>query len=256
MQTIPMLLKAGLRTPMKTAGSVFLVQSADQGNNLTVRFLGHNAVIGEVDNVGTAFKAKPPHGFSGVELLAPVDTNVVIVIADGDVDLQLSSLGVQITNPPGNPVPVSLVSEPGAPIPVSAAPGAMHVTVDGTVNVSGATLTATNVGVNNTAANPVPVETAINQTVATVAPVPVAANVTGAVLLAADATRRGVRFYAPQSNAGPVAIVPVNADAYANGAIVLYPGDFWNETEAPGAAWYASTPAGTSATVNLQTVKA
>ncbi|KUZ07002.1 hypothetical protein WI28_23050 [Burkholderia diffusa] len=125
--------------PMPIAGSVFLIQSADQGNNLNVRFFSNNAVVGEVDNVGTAFKTKPPAGFSGIDLLATVDTNVTFIIADGDVDLQLSNVGVQVTNTAGNPVPVSIVGEPGAPFQVQPVPA-------GTVATDVASVAVSNVG--------------------------------------------------------------------------------------------------------------
>lgn len=65
MQTLSTKLLAGQRTPFGIAGSVLLIQSADQGNNIAVRFLTGAAVNAEVDQVGTAFKAKPANGFTG-----------------------------------------------------------------------------------------------------------------------------------------------------------------------------------------------
>ncbi|MBN3833161.1 hypothetical protein [Burkholderia sp. Ac-20344] len=138
MQTITTQLLAGQRMAMPIAGTVFLIQAADQGNNLNVRFFSNNAVVGEVDNVGTAFKTAPAGGFSGIDLLAAVNTNVTFIIATGDVDLQLSNLGVQITNTPGNPVPVSIIGEPGAPFPVQPVPAGTVATDLASVAVANA----------------------------------------------------------------------------------------------------------------------
>ncbi|KML60893.1 hypothetical protein VL15_07215 [Burkholderia cepacia] len=248
--------QAGYQAAM--AGRTLYVQSSDAGNVLTITLTDVFGNRETVQSVGAGAKLTPAAGFVAVTISTTADSNVAFIVTQGDIDIQLNQTTVNIGNGSGNPVPVAIVSEPGSPFPV---------TVTGTVAVSGATLTATNVGINNTTANPVPVQLHVSDitvpvlpalalTPATVTPVVVAAGATGAVLLAADATRRAVRFFNPASSAGPVAIVPAAADAYANGAIVLNPGDFWNETDAPGAAWYASTPAATGATVNLQTVKA
>lgn len=236
-------------------GRTLLIQGCDQGSVLTVTLTDSLGTRDTLTGVGAGAKMTPATGFTKVEISTTNDANVVFVVTNGDVDVQLSQLGSTITNTNLNPVPVSIVSEPGAPFQVSAPVGQeVNVRVQGSVAVTGATLTATNVGINNTPANPVPIETAINQTVATVAPVPVPANTVGVVLLAADATRRGTRFY----NAGvnQVAIVPDNTTPLANAVIVLQPGDFWNETEAPGAAWWAASSLAGPTTVNLQTVKA
>jgi hypothetical protein len=247
MQNIAINLAAGQSLPAQVKGLVLQMISTGE-EAVTVQFMQGGRIAYTVNNVTTGWRLKPVGGFDSVIFTAGANaTSVQAIATNGDIDIQVLEVGSTIANTAGNPVPVSLVAEPGAPVPV---------TIDGTVTVTGVELTATNVGISNTPADPVPVQTAINETVATVAPVVVAANATGTALLAADATRRGVRFYAPQTNAGPVAILPDNAHGFANAAIVLYPGDFWNENEASGAAWYASTPAGTGATVNMQTVKA
>lgn len=286
MQNIQFALSPNQNLPVQVKGAV--LQVIDTGEEaVTVQFLQGGQVAYEVDNVTTGWKVQPFGGFTSMNVKAGANGgNFSAIVTNGDIDIQVLSVGSTIGNTTNNPVPVAIVSEPGAPFQVTAAADfpvkngatALHVTVDGTVEVSGVELTATNVGINNTAANPVPVSLVsepgaplavsapaaaplatlpnLAQTPATVTPVAIAANTTGTALLAADATRRAVRFYNPQGSAGPVAIVPAAADTFANAAIVLYPGDFWNESEAPGAAWYASTPNATGATVNLQTVKA
>ncbi|RQS84079.1 hypothetical protein [Burkholderia seminalis] len=250
MQTLTTKLPAGQRMPFKIAGSVLFIQAADQGQNLVVRFFTGNAQSGEVDQVGASFKAKPPAAFDGIDMLAPVDTNVTFIIADGDIDLQLPGLGVTVNNTGANPVPVSLVSEPGAPVQVAAPVGQeVNVKVQGTVNVSGATLTATNVGINNTTANPVPV--LMQPPGSTPADVGgVAVGTSGAALIAANAARKGLRIR--NAGAGQLAITAAVGTTFANAAVVIQPGDTYIERDAPQAAWYAVSDTGTTA--NIQTV--
>ncbi|MBN3781151.1 hypothetical protein G3O06_26930 [Burkholderia sp. Ac-20345] len=250
MQTLTTKLPGGQRIPFKIAGSVLFIQAADQGQNLVVRFFTGNAQSGEVDQVGASFKAKPPTAFDGIDMLAPVDTNVTFIIADGDVDFQLPGLGVTVNNTGTNPVPVSIVSEPGAPIQVSAPPAApVNVAVQGTVNVSGATLTATNVGINNTTANPVPTQAQPpGSTPADVAPVAVTTG--GVPLITASAARKGLRVR--NVGAGQLAITAAAGTTFANAAVVIQPGDTYIERDAPQAAWYAISDTGTTA--NIQTV--
>ena len=75
----------------------------------------------------------------------------------------------------------------------------------------------------------------------------------GIALLAADATRKSVRF----RNVGPddVALIAALANSFANAAVVLRAGETWNEIEAPGAAWFSQTDVGGAAEVAIQTVK-
>ncbi|RQT41938.1 hypothetical protein [Burkholderia cepacia] len=273
MQTISILLTAGQRYPIKIAGSVLLIQAADQGQNLAVRFFSGGGIAAEVDSVGAGFRAKPDTAFSGIDLLAPVATNVTLTIGTGDVEMQLAQLGVVVTNTPDKPVPVSLVSEPGAPVQVAAPVGQeVNVKVQGTVNVSGATLTATNVGINNTSANPVPVSlisepgapvpvTISGQpvsvtptqaaTIAENAPVTVAAfnsSSPNEVQIVAAGARRAVRV----RNAG-TALLYVGGSGVTptNAVIVLNPGDVWAETDVPSAALYATSDAGSTANVQV-----
>ncbi|MDN7873852.1 hypothetical protein [Burkholderia aenigmatica] len=255
MQTLTTKLPAGQRIPFKIAGSVLFIQAADQGQNLVVRFFTGNAQSGEVDQVGASFKAKPPAPFDGIDMLAPVDTNVTFIIADGDIDFQLPGIGVTVNNTSTNPVPVSLVSEPGQPFQVTNVPGQdLKVSVDGTVTVSGATLTATNVGINNTTTNPVPVLPMQASTVTDAAPQAVAAFTSGSpnqVHIRAAGACRSLRIGNPAASTGKLfvggaGVTPTNA------VIVLLPGDVWNETDAPQIDWYATSDTG--ATANMQVI--
>lgn len=112
---------------------------------------------------------------------------------------------------------------------------------------------ATAVQVNNTPACDdavaIPTTPYQAQTVTNVAPFAVAA--TGAVFLAAGAGRRGFRI--KNVGANPVAIGAAGL-AYANGGVLLLPGEAWNENEAPGAAWSCICDAGLVSTLNIQTI--
>lgn len=239
MQTLTTKLLAGQRMPFKIAGSVFFIQAADQGQNLVVRFFTGNAQSGEVDQVGASFKAKPPSPFDGIDLLAPVDTNVTFIIADGDIDFQLPGIGVTVNNAATNPVPVSIVGEPGQPFQVTNVPGQdLKVSVDGSVNVTGAALTATNVGLT-------PAGTAINEVGNTNVPAGAATH----VLTAAAGRKRAIFLNA---GAGRIGLGGAAGLTFAAAAIVLQPGDAWKETDGPHLDWYAVSDNGSS--VNIQTV--
>ncbi len=81
----------------------------------------------------------------------------------------------------------------------------------------------------------------------------VAVNDVGVALVAADATRKSVRFR--NTGANSVALIAAAANSFDNAAVVLQPGDIWNEIEAPGAAWFGKCGAGLASTLAVQTVK-
>lgn len=272
MQTIKQLITAAGGYQASIAGRTLLVQACDQGTALTVVltdvFGNRETVIG----VGAGAKLTPATGFTSVSISTTADANVQFIITTGDIDIQLTSIGSVITNTNANPVPVALVSEPGAPFPVTAGAdfpvkngaSALHVTVDGTVNVSGATMTATNVGVNNTTANPVPVQLhvsditlpvsgAVSLTPGGSAVTDVAAQAVGtagASVIAASAGRKRLIFR--NTGTGQLAITSASGTTFANAAVVLQPGDAWKEVDAPQLQWFAVSDVGTN--VTIQTV--
>lgn len=63
-------------------------------------------------------------------------------------------------------------------------------------------------------------------------------GVAASVVAAASATRLGLRFLAPATNSGNVALIGAGG-TFANAAIILAPGDAWVESEAAAAAWSA-----------------
>lgn len=255
MQTVKALIKAGQPSKFPMRGKVFFLQQADQGNNVSVRFESGNSELYEIDGIGQSFKGRPQGGFSGLTISATVDTNIVFIITDGDIDLQFLQATVTIGNGVGNPVPVSLqtaanftasnvaisndaahpvpvslVSEPGAPVPVS-----------GTVNIG------------NAAGSPVPVSPIQGTTITDAAPVAVPAFTGGSpnqVQVIAAGARRTLRI----RNAATSGTLYIGSGTVTptNGAVALKPGDLWIETDAPNAAWYATSDTG--ATANVQVI--
>lgn len=71
------------------------------------------------------------------------------------------------------------------------------------------------------------------------------------VLIAAGATRRGLRI--KNAGASPVAIGGATL-AFATAAVLIQPGETWNENEAPGAAWYCVCGAALASTLNIQDI--
>lgn len=79
----------------------------------------------------------------------------------------------------------------------------------------------------------------------------VAATAVSAVLVALAASRRGLRI----KNAGANAVaIGGAAVAFATAAVILQAGETWNESEAPGAAWWCVCDAGLASTLNIQTI--
>lgn len=247
MQTYKQLFKAGQATNLPYRGNTFIIQASDQGNSVKVDFVQNGATVYDLQNVGPGLKARPVLGFDGLVITASVDTNLQFIVSDGDIELQITQQTVTVAN---------------LGVPVVNGPTPLHTTIDGTVNVSGVTLTATNVGINNTNANPVPVSlhasddtTAIPvqvqppaSTPTDISPVTVGTGST--VLVAANASRKGLRVY--NAGTGKLAIIAATGTTFANAALVLNPGDSWNETDAPQAAWWAISDVGTTA--NIQAV--
>jgi hypothetical protein len=112
------------------------------------------------------------------------------------------------------------------------------------------TVTASNVGINNADANAVPVR---NQALDTIVDhSPSAINTGAAQLLVNDSTYRLLRI----RNASNTQVIALGGAAVtlANAAIILQPGDTWEETAAAGAPWYATSDAN-GADVRVMAVK-
>jgi hypothetical protein len=232
MQNINAVLTAGVPTQFQVKGKVLQIVSSGQSAGLTVQFLQGNQIAYTVNGALSGWKLTPQGGFDSITLASATAGTVAALVTNGDIDVQILENASAITNTPANPVPVSLVSEPGAPV---------EVTITGANTIE---VTATNVGINNTVDNPVPVTPTQAASVVEVAPVVVGAAV-GALIAAA--ARRALRVR--NAGTGLLAIGGNAALTLAQAVIVLNPGDVWEETLAPSAAWYAVSDTGTTAAV-------
>ncbi|SEC35791.1 hypothetical protein SAMN02787142_1251 [Burkholderia sp. WP9] len=224
MQNIGATLTPNQPWPFQVRGTVLQIISSGNSAGLTVQFLLGSQVQHTIEDVLTGWKIKPAGGFDSITIESATGDTVSAIVTAGDVDIQILESNSQVTNTSANPVPVSLVSEPGAPVAVNV--------VSGTIN-----MTATNVGI-------VPSGSAS----ADVAPV--AVGTSGALLIAAAAGRK--RLMIRNAGAGQLALTTAAGTTFANAAVVLQPGDVWQERDAPQIAWYAVSDVGTTA--NLQTV--
>jgi hypothetical protein len=232
-------LKAGVEYRQDVIGSIILVDAIDGAAGVDITPMRNGTPQRTMPDRRVAFKYHT--GFDAVILKAAVDCTVSIFLTDSDVSLgftdgsQVNVLGsVSVSNGVDQRVPVDLAG--------------------GTVTVS-----ADNVGINNTDANAVPVVQKANTKFATIVyqaqavtdVAAVAVTAVRAALVAADANRRGLRIRNVGANA--VAIGGA-ALTYAGAAVILQPGETWNESEAPGAAWYCVCDAGMASNLNLQTI--
>lgn len=243
MKTYSEYIAAGSPLTLAVGGSVLYVQRSEAGQVLDIEFFKGNASQ-SVQRVGKGFKAQPVGGFDTIRIKASDSGTVDFIVTDGDLNVQFDDANQIIGNDDSQAVPIR--AKAGERIPVEIGGGTVQVTAD-------------NVGINNTDANPIPTRQkagdvyAVRQVQQTqiidYQPTPVGV---ASVLLVSDAALRGLRFRNPHATArialGGAAVTMENA------AIVIEPGDIWNETDAPGAEWHAiSDTAGAS--VLLQGVK-
>jgi hypothetical protein len=207
-------LQAGKPLRTAVAGRVILLDDLGgaSGVDITPNYGGRD--LPTMPGRQKAFKFMEP--FDSVTLTAPVDCNVGIFLSASDVSLGFTS---------GSSVSVS-----GGQLTI-ANDGTQRVPVDlagGNVNVN-----AVNVGINNTNAQAVPVK---KQALTALVHQPSTAVGVAATALTADATLRKVIF----RNNHATATVGLGGAGVtlANAAIVLQPGDSWEETDAAGAAWF------------------
>ena len=224
---------AGQPVKLTIGGRLLYIQRSSGGAVLEITF--HNgAGTNTVSAVGKGFKAGPVGGFDTITFKAAQDSTVEFIVTDGDVNAQFDDANTIIGNDDGQAIPVRIPA--GVRLPVDIGGGVVTVTAD-------------NVGINNTAANPVPTKPYMAQVITNGAPVAVAAA--ASALVAADASRRGLRV----KNVGANAVALGGAGiTFASAVIVVQPGETWYESEAAGAAWYCTCDAGLASSLNIQTI--
>lgn len=214
-------MRAGVPVKLTIGGRLLYIQRSSGGAVLDITF--HSGVGTQtVSAVGKGFKAGPVGGFDTITFKAAQDSTVEFIVTDGDVNAQFDDASTIIGNDDGQALPVRVPA--GQRLPVDLAGGTVTVTAD-------------NVGINNTDANAVPTR---RQALATfVHKNPVVINTGAAQALVSDATLRRVCI----RNASASASVAIGGAAVtiANAAILLGPGDVWTDEESAGAAWYATS---------------
>jgi hypothetical protein len=210
-------LQANKAYRLDVPGTIILVDGIDGAAGVDITPILNGTPQRTMPSRKTAFKYRTP--YDAVELQAAADCTVAIFLTTNDVSLGFAD-GAQVNVAGG----VSILNAADERVPVDLAGGVVNVT-------------ATNVGISNTNANPVPVR---SQTLNTLVDhLPAVINTGAAQLLINDATLQRLRI----RNAHATALLALGGPAVtlANAAIVLQPGDSWLEDDAAGAAWYATS---------------
>lgn len=271
-------LSAGIEMRVDIAGRLLLVDSVTTGQGVDIALLRNGTPSPTIPGRMPGFRLV--EDFGGVILKSALDCEVGIFLSVQDVQLGgtaggavLVPEGVNITNNLANSIPVTLTSSSNTtPIPVSLASIRINNTPAQAIPISFAGTVAPVLGVvtvDNTNAEAIPVlqkpgekfevnvaNASLPVTIAQAVSVkdvqcptivniaPVSAGIV-AVALVADASLRRLRV----RNGHASAIIAIGGAGItmANAAVVLFPGDVWNETDAAGAAWYvvsdtAATP--------------
>lgn len=175
----------------------------------------------EVRQVIKGFRMRTP-GFTGATFTADVDCTIEVIVSNADITINTqdgASVKAQLT---GTDVPLAVVNDRGAP--------GTPLYVSGITYSDAPAVTLTNAA-------------------------PVACSAVAAVLVAANAARRGLRF----TNIGvdPVALgAPGISLTWANRCLILNAGDTWVEERAANLAWSAICDATKTASVTIQEVLA
>lgn len=203
-------LQAGIPYTHNVAGKLILLDSTGAADGVDIATIRNGTPNATMPARKAAFRLV--ESFDGVTLTAPVDAVIGIFLSFEDVQLGVAD-GAAVKIPDG----VTITND--APIPVlfggTVAPVLGVVTVD------------------NTNAEAIPVLQLACSIIANLAPV--TAGI-AAVALVADATLRSLRV----RNGHATATIAIGGAGItlASAAIVLEPGDIWNETDAAGAAWF------------------
>ncbi len=271
-------LSAGLEMRVDIPGRLILVDSVSTGQGVDISLVRSGTPSPYIPGRQAGFRLV--EDFGGVLLRSALDCEVGIFLATNDVQLGGTAggtvvipSGVAVTNDLAHSIPVTLTSSSNTtPIPVSLASIHVNNTVAQPIPVLFGGTVAPVLGVvtvDNTNAEAIPVlqkpgekfevnvanvslpvtiAQAVNvkdvpcQSIVNIAPVNAGL---AAVALVADTTLRRLRVR--NGHATATIALGGNGITLATAAIVLAPGDIWNESEAAGASWYvisdtAATP--------------
>lgn len=204
-----------------TSGRFFLLMDTGVATSVDIAFKVHSQTVEHVTTAKRGLKATLPHGqaFNRLEFLATIACTVTFIVSDGVVDIsQLDGANVNATIANAFPLPVSNDrGSPGSP-----------VYVNGTISGNPAAVTLVN-------------------------DAPVAMTAAYAAIVAANANRVSIRFTNTGTN---VVALGAAGLTYANGAILLQPGDTWVEERAANLAWGGICNTGLTSTIAVQEVTA
>lgn len=205
-----------------TSGSFFLLTDTGVATSIDVQFKVHAQVAEHVTQAKRGLKATLAHGqtFTGIEFFSTVACVITFIISDGVVDIsQLDGANVNAT-----------IAGQTAVVNVSNDRGSVGnpVYINGTV----AGLPAALLIVND-------------------APVPMTAA--QASIVTANANRVSLRMTNTGTN---VVALGATGLTFAQGAVLLQPGDTWIEERAANLAWYGICGAGLASTIAVQEVTA
>ena len=253
-------LDAGIEMRVDIPGRILLVDSVSTGQGVDIALLRNSTPAPYIPGRQAGFRLV--EDFGGVILKSALDCEVGIFLSLNDVQLGGTAggdvvipNGVEITNKLAASIPVTLTSSSNTtPIPVSLASIRVNNTAAQPIPVSFAGTVSPVLGVvtvDNTNAEAIPVLQKPGETFAVsvaqalsvkdvqcptiVNIAPVSAGLV-AVALVSDATLRRLRV----RNGHATATIAIGGAGItrANAAIVIEPGDIWNETDAAGAAWF------------------
>ena len=219
-------LLAGVPKRQQFTGSTLIVMDTGAALTLDLSVEVSGFATEDLRGVKRGFRLKGA-SFNGATITAPVNCTIEIIASDADLSInntEGSTVNAQIvgTVPVSVALPLAVVNDRGAPgNPVSV------------------------VGISYTDA---PAVTMTNNA-------PVACSAVAAVLVAANAARRGLRF--TNIGADPVTVgAPGVSLTWANRCLILNAGDTWVEERSANLAWSAICDAAKTASVTVQEVLA
>lgn len=200
-------------------GKTLYIQRSSAGPVLNVEIVKGQAESSRIARVGKGFKVTPATGFDGIRITTTADSLVDFVVTDGGIDLAFDEDAQIIGNEDDQAIPIRTPA--GKPL---------EVLFGGTVEPVLGIAT-----VDNNDDEAIPVRSQSLSIFMHAAPVSV--GVTATVLTAADATRR--KLVIRNGHVSAAVAIGGASITMENAAIVLLPGDIWEERDAAGAAWYA-----------------
>ena len=219
-------IQAGVKTGFRYSGLFFALDDAGAARQVDVQL----SYQGNDDTVMPSRVAgfQCPAQFDQIYLTAVVTTTVQFFATNMPVQLGIKDgavvqvpNGVAVTNSAAQAIPVSI-----------ATPVTLNATA---VQVNNTTAQAIPVNIQNTNPNPILVQ---RQTLTNIVDIAAATVGTEVAPLISNATLLRLKIKSSTANTGNIYIGGAGVTA-ANAAIVLQPGDMWNEEDLAGAAWYA-----------------